>query len=129
MPSARSPPNEKPWCSGHHEPMPAVNRSKAALGAFYAEAFGWTINPLPDTDYALVETGGGLPGGIGSMGAEAPRVTIYVETDDLDAALAKVEAAGGKVVVPVTEIPDMVTFAHVADPAGTIVGLVKEREA
>lgn len=34
---------------------------------------------------------------------------------------------GGKTVVPVTEIPDMVTFAQFADPEGNVVGLVKSQ--
>src|SRR5574341_770127 len=32
---------------------------------------------------------------------------------------------GGKTIVPVTEIPGMVTFAQFADPEGNVVGIVK----
>ena len=53
-------------------------------------------------------------------------MTFYVQVDDPQAYLNKIEAAGGKTVVPVTEIPDMVTFAMFADPEGNVGGLVKE---
>jgi len=33
---------------------------------------------------------------------------------------------GGKTVVPVTHIPNMVTFAMFTDPEGHLVGLVKD---
>jgi predicted enzyme related to lactoylglutathione lyase len=51
-------------------------------------------------------------------------VTFYLEVDDLQAYLDRVEQAGGKVVVPVTELA-MVTFAQFADPQGNVVGLMK----
>lgn len=50
----------------------------------------------------------------------------YVQVDDPQAYLDKVESLGGKTVVPVTEIPNMVTFALFTDPEGHMVGLVKE---
>jgi uncharacterized protein len=44
---------------------------------------------------------------------------------DPQAYLDRIERVGGKTIVPVTEIPDMVTFAQFADPEGNVVGLVK----
>ena len=52
-------------------------------------------------------------------------VTVYVAVDDPQKYLDKVEQMGGKTVMPVTEMPDMVTFALFADPQGSLVGLVK----
>ncbi|MDP6071463.1 MAG: hypothetical protein QGG34_07860 [SAR202 cluster bacterium] len=52
-------------------------------------------------------------------------VTFYVEVDDLQAYLDKAEALGGKTIVPVTVIPDMVTMAMFADPSGAIIGMVQ----
>ena len=51
-------------------------------------------------------------------------VTFYVQSDDLEASLKKAESLGGKVVMPVTTIPAMVTLALFADPDGNVVGLV-----
>ncbi len=50
---------------------------------------------------------------------------LYVEVPDIDAHLAKVEAAGGKTVVPRTVIPATVIFGLFTDPAGNLVGLVE----
>ena len=36
-----------------------------------------------------------------------------------------IEAAGGRTVMPVTEIPGMVTLAQFQDPAGNMVGIIK----
>ena len=48
----------------------------------------------------------------------------YVQSDDLDASLKKVEELGGKVVMPVTAMPGMVTFALFADAEGNVMGVV-----
>jgi hypothetical protein len=52
-------------------------------------------------------------------------VTFYVGVDDPQSYLDKAESLGGKTVMPVTEIPNMVTFALFADPEGHMVGVVK----
>jgi uncharacterized protein len=94
--------------------------------AFYAGLFGWNLQPIEGIDYAMVDTGveGAIGGGIGA--AQGPDQAIfYIEVDDPQAYLDRIEQAGGKTVVPVTEIPDMVTFAQFADPQGNVVGLVK----
>jgi hypothetical protein len=52
-------------------------------------------------------------------------VVFYVEVDDPQAYLDRIEKAGGTTVVPVTEVPGMVTFAQFADPQGNVIGLVK----
>jgi predicted enzyme related to lactoylglutathione lyase len=96
------------------------------LREFYATAFDWRLNPVEGFPYALVDTGveGAIPGGIGE--AQGPnQVIFYVEVDDPQAYLDRIEELGGKTVVPVTELPGLVTFAHFADPEGNVVGLVK----
>jgi uncharacterized protein len=104
-----------------------INTSEAsAVRAFYAELFGWNQQVLEEANYALVDVGveSAIGGGIGE--AQGPnQVIFYIEVDDPQAYLDRIERAGGKTVVPVTEIPDMVTFAQFADPQGNVVGLVK----
>jgi len=75
----------------------------------------------------LVDTGGGrgINGGIAQAQPGTPSVTIYIEVDDLQANLDKAVKMGSKVLVPVTEIPGMVTYALFSDPEGNAVGLVK----
>ncbi len=98
------------------------------LQDFYAGLFGWHIDASNPMNYGVVDTHGegGIGGGIAA--AQGPnQVTFYVQVDDPQAYLNKIEGMGGKTVVPVTEIPDMVTFALFADPEGNVVGLVKEQ--
>ncbi len=49
-------------------------------------------------------------------------MTFFVSVDDVDAALAKAERLGGKIVVPATSVPG-VTFGAFADPQGLVVGV------
>ncbi len=104
-----------------------ISRNSVALGDFYAKTFGWKLEPFPgESPYSVVETGGdnAIRGGIGEADG-SNRIIIYVEVDDPEAYLDRITRGGGKVVVPVTTIPDVVTFAHFADPQGNVVGLVK----
>jgi uncharacterized protein len=97
-----------------------------AARAFYAELFGWKLQVLEEANYALVDTGveGAIGGGIGQ--AQGPnQVVFYIEVDDPQAYLDRIEQAGGTTVVPVTEVPGLVTFAQFADPQGNVVGLLK----
>lgn len=93
---------------------------------FYADLFGWDLQVLDEVEYAVIDTGGEGAIGGGIAEAQGPnQVIFYVEVDDPQAYLDRIEDAGGKTVVPVTEIPEMVTFAQFADPQGNVVGLVK----
>ena len=102
-------------------------RNGKRLQDFYAKLFGWKIDASNPMNYGIVDTQseGGIGGGIGPTDGESG-VTFYIEVDDPQAYIDRIESAGGKTVVPVTEIPGMVTFAQFADPEGNVVGLVKE---
>jgi predicted enzyme related to lactoylglutathione lyase len=86
-----------------------------ATKAFYAEAFGWSF-----TDYgpAYAAFDEGLDGGFDADAAAAPtKPLVVLFAHDLEAMLAKVEAAGGVVVKPVFSFPGGRRF-HFRDPAG-----------
>ena len=51
-------------------------------------------------------------------------MTFYIGADDPQDALAKVEAAGGRVIMPLTEVAPETTIALFADPEGHVVGLM-----
>jgi uncharacterized protein len=101
----------------------------ARLVAFYRDLFDWTISDGPDTDYALVDTGGGtdsIGGGIGAtQGPDDPGgVTVYMRVEDLQVTLDRAEALGGQTLVPPTDLPDgFGRFALLTDPDGHAVGL------
>ncbi len=93
---------------------------------FFKELFEWHVEVVPGMGYGVVDThAGGINGGIGDTQDGQTHVTFYIEVDDLQAYLDKAETMGGKTVVPVTEIPGIVTMALFSDPAGAVVGLVK----
>ncbi len=94
-----------------------------AAKRFYASLFGWKINSENPMSYGLVEAEeGGIGGGI--TGGDHNAATFYIAVDDLEGTLRKAESLGGSVIVPVTVVPNMVTFAQFADPFGNVIGLV-----
>jgi predicted enzyme related to lactoylglutathione lyase len=98
----------------------------AKLRSFYGDLFDWKITVDPTYNYGLVDTGveGSLGGGIGES-PDASGTTVYIQVADLQATLDQAEALGGKVVMPITDIPGVVTIAQFADPEGNVVGLIK----
>ena len=106
-----------------------VGSDAERLRRFYSELFTWEIKTAPETgDYGLVDRAvtGTIGGGIGaSDDPQARGAVFYVAVDDPQAYLDRVEKLGGKTVVPVTEMPNIVTFAQFIDPQGNRIGLVK----
>ena len=101
-----------------------IGKDGEKLRDFYAKAFGWQMQVMPEMNYGLVNNDGrGIDGGIGQ--GDQTSVTFYIEVGDPQAYLNKIESMGGRIVAPVTEIPGVVTFAQFADPEGNVVGLVK----
>lgn len=98
-----------------------------AAKAFYDVVVGWDIEPEPagDMDYRMIRRSkGGNAGGVlrltedmASHGAR-PIWLGYVAVDDVDAIVAAVEARGGKVLMPASDIRDVGRIAMVADPQG-----------
>jgi uncharacterized protein len=98
---------------------------------FYGNLLGWKINVVQG-DYGMIDTGVkmGINGGIGQVPENvAPHTAFYVQVEDVQAHLDKAVSLGGKIVVPLTEVPDMVTFAQFADMEGNVIGLVKGPQA
>jgi predicted enzyme related to lactoylglutathione lyase len=98
----------------------------AGLAAFYTALFGWSAQAVPGAGYTLIDTAGGtgINGGIERAAAGQERSTFYIQTEDLQADLDKINLVGGKTVTPVTDIPGLATYALFEDPDGLVVGLV-----
>jgi predicted enzyme related to lactoylglutathione lyase len=99
---------------------------------FYGNLFGWKIEDVPAMNYGMVDTEVkmGINGGIAQLDADkTPFVAFYAQVEDPQAYLDKAVTLGAKVVVPVTVIPDMVTYALFSDLDGCIVGIVKGPQA
>ncbi|WP_371309646.1 hydroxylase [Hyphomonas sp.] len=90
---------------------PEVDVTCEILAAAHGISFG---DPVPELGFARVAT---LAGG-GRIGVRAPLreteetvVRPYMLVEDIEAAAAVAEAAGGAIAVPPTEIPGQGTFA------------------
>jgi len=96
------------------------------LEKFYGELFGWTIDSNNPMKYGMVDTDSpsGIQGGVGASQDGGNRVSVYVEVEDLDAALANAEKLGGKTILPPSQVPGGPKLAMFADPAGNVTGLL-----
>ena len=92
----------------------------AATKDFYAAAFGWSFQDY-GPDYAALQDAG-LDGGFDATTATGTEPLVILKAADLEAALARVEAAGGEVVDPIFDFPGGRRF-HFRDPAGNLLGV------
>lgn len=94
---------------------------------FYGTVFGWTFateGGPTSYHYATTPAPGSIKGGVFPSGGKFPNyATFYVVVQDVAASCVSVEEAGGKVVLPRTETPDGLVFAHVLDPSGNRFGI------
>jgi predicted enzyme related to lactoylglutathione lyase len=101
----------------------------AALSKFYADAFGWKISSFPEFDYYTFNTGGDAGGGFPTLGGQLDfklnEPLVYIDTDDIDASLAKIKSLGGEALSPATEVPGQGWFATFRDVAGNRLALWK----
>lgn len=102
--------------------------------SFYADVFGWKIQPMPGMDYTIVSTGpagdNGMPsepgyigGGMFQRAAPVPTPVIVLAVDDIDATLAAVGSHGGATVRPKEPVGDMGFAAYFTDSEGNLTGL------
>ena len=95
------------------------------LQDFYSGVFGWNVDTNNPMNYGMVAGDSqGIGGGIAASQDGKPSVKVYIEVDDPQAYLDKVTKAGGKVIMPVTDL-GMVVMAQFADPEGNVIGITK----
>src|SRR4030042_458574 len=88
-----------------------MGKDAIALQGFYAQVFGWKLSPpmAEMGNYSLLDNEGlGIGGGIGEG---EPRVTVYIEVDDLQAWLERATKAGATLLMPVTKVTEDTTIA------------------
>ena len=99
-----------------------------AAKKFYDPVAGWTIADQPtgisEIDYRMIDTGDGQVGGMLTLtkgmtdhGAR-PTWLGYIGVDDVDATLTRIEAEGGKTLMPAHDAPGVGRIAMAADPQG-----------
>ena len=98
---------------------------------FYEAIYGSEIQeiPFPDGLYGMFpcDMGSGVGGGIVKGDGYEPSATgtiVYLNGgEDLDIPLARVEAAGGKIIFPKTSIGENGFMAHIMDTEGNRIAL------
>lgn len=98
----------------------------ASASQFAQQMFGWQTGYLPEFDYHTVLLPNNLGGAYpkpGAPGVKSGTVIVYIGTADLDATARQIEAAGGRITLPKTEVPGMGWMAHFTDPTGNLLGL------
>jgi predicted enzyme related to lactoylglutathione lyase len=95
---------------------------------FYSSLFGWPIDSKNALGYRELKTSNGIDGGVWPAPPEAHDfVQLFIEVDDIDAAIAKATSLGGNVLVPKSALPDGDTMAILRDPRGLSFGLMAKR--
>lgn len=114
-----------------HFDIPADDVERAKT--FYEKLFGWKIVPADEEGfegYWYVMTSDNdedLHGGLAARGDPSERPIFTIAIENLDEALARVEALGGTVITPKMEVGEMGYAANFRDPEGNIFGLWEAR--
>jgi predicted enzyme related to lactoylglutathione lyase len=100
---------------------------------FYERAFGWQLMHMPEMSYTIAmsgpsgEEGPTEPGFIngGMMEREGPfqAPNIVIDVENIEAALAAVNDAGGSTVSERQQVGDMGFAAYFTDTEGNLLGL------
>jgi predicted enzyme related to lactoylglutathione lyase len=103
-------------------------KTAEASADFYSSIFGWTVRKRGDGALAFDDTGG-VSGTWVKEEDRTPdeRTRTYIMVDAIADTLKEIEAAGGRVLTPRTNIGEgMGAFAIFTDPVGNEFGLYEE---
>jgi len=111
--------------------IPVTNMGRARK--FYGTVLGRELqdmpSPVPGMEMAAFPWEMQAPNSTGALvksehlEPSTKATTVYFQCDDLDAAIARVPDAGGKVLTPKTPIGEHGFIAHVLDTEGNRIGL------
>lgn len=98
--------------------------------AFYETVFGWTFQPWgPPGFYQVRDAGKGFRGALQGRrdvgGHRMPGMEITFGVDDIEATVAAIEAAGGKVMMPPFHIETVGRLIFFQDTEGNIAGAMQ----
>lgn len=109
-----------------HIEIPADDPERAQ--DFYGDLFGWKFQTFPGYEgYHLFVTPAGeeaVGGAIGKRGESAPeKLRTYIHVDSIEDTLARLQAAGGAVVTPKSEVQGQGWYAVFTDTEGNELAL------
>src|SRR5919202_313504 len=108
-----------------------VEAEGAGRGAgVYRSVFGWEFQDsgMPGIDYRMVRTGESQGGGLYQSDKRSGHLTVYFDTDDIDATIAKIRESGGQVDEK-RPIPGVGWFAAAKDTEGNAFSLFQSDES
>ncbi len=107
-----------------------ITPDQGAARTFYGELFGWDFAETPMDGGSVYLTAQLHGDGVAGLGGQMPELAghpafwgVYLAVDDVDAAVAKVEPAGGKVEAGPFDVMEFGRMAAVQDPTGARVSL------
>lgn len=105
-----------------------ITRDLPRAKEFYAELFGWSYDTPPEHEeaYASARLQGDRVAGLSKPYAEdapVPNWDVFLAVDDVDAAVAEVDPAGGTVLAKPSDVMTLGRMATIADPTGARVHL------
>ncbi|HXF46595.1 MAG TPA: VOC family protein [Burkholderiaceae bacterium] len=100
-----------------------------AARAFYTALFGWGSKQMqmPGGTYTTFQVGDTSVAGMMKLpqGTDmAPGWGCYVTVDDVEATCKRAVELGGKVLMPVTELPAVGRMAVIQDPQGALISVI-----
>ena len=109
----------------------ATREDVAACKAFYQRVFDWSFDESSMPGYTLIHPGQGPGGGIvpGSRRGRRPSLTAYFLVSDVERTLQRAEAAGARILVPKSYLPNLGTIGQFCDPEGRCIGVFAERDS
>ncbi len=116
---------------GRHVWFDLLTTDTEAAAAFYTKLLGlgtakWEGGSPQMPPYTMFQVKGDSIGGTMSLPGEAKEMGVpphwlgYVSCPDVDAAVAKTESLGGRVLNPAMDLPNVGRFATLQDPQGAI---------
>ena len=119
-----------------HFEIPAVNVKRAQR--FYADSFGWDVDPVPDMEYTIMRTAevdknrmvkrrGAINGGMMKRTKLIKNPVITIAVKNMDKSLKDVQKRGGKIFIKKMAVGDMGYAAYIKDTEGNTIGLFEPK--
>lgn len=99
--------------------------NQSETSTFYEACFDWEISRSKTMDKIDINNEKGINGHITSLVTEVDHYAMfYIQVEDVEKSLERIEKAGGKTKVPPITLPNGQRFAWFEDIAGNTLGII-----
>jgi uncharacterized protein len=108
-----------------------------AAKAFYTKLFGWNVTEFPmgpGETYSVFQLNGRDTGGGYTLRKDQrdqgvpPHWMLFIAVEDVDATVARIAKAGGKVVMPAIDVMELGRMAVLQDPTGAVFSIWQAKQ-